>query len=66
MPETNKKIEPLVPEKEYPGLIGGSEQFAALNRLILRDPNDPREFVRFGKFKKKDLARYLADPSKNE
>ena len=44
-----------------------SDKFSAYSKLILRDLNSYRgQYHRFHKFKKDDIAKFLADPSKHE
>lgn len=51
-------------KKQPEGLIGISDKFALLNRLITRDLNNNTNPPRFYKYTKDDIATYLADPYK--
>lgn len=43
-----------------------SKKFAALNKLITRDPNDYRSAPYFYKYNKEQIADFLRDPYRNE
>lgn len=47
-------------------LIGVSQRFALLNRLITRDLNNNTNTPTFSKYTKDDIASYLADPYRYE
>lgn len=49
-------------QKEIPGMIGVSEKFALLNRLITRDLNNNTSQPTFSLYTKADIQRYLTNP----
>ena len=48
------------------GLIGISNKFAIVNKLITRDPNDTKNNPTFSLFTKDNISKYLTNPYINE
>lgn len=59
-----KKVTKKTPVKEndMKGIVGISERFAVLNRLITRDLNSNTRTPTFSKYTKDDIAGYLKNP----
>lgn len=51
---------------EVPGLIGISEKFAFMNKLILRDLNKYHNSPTFSLYTKDDIVKYLSNPYRYE
>lgn len=50
---------------QNPFIIGAPERFSEINRLVMRDLNNRKTDVPFGKYTKADIQRFLNNPEKN-
>lgn len=62
IPEDSKSVESI----DFSNGIRISKKFATLNKLITRDPNNPRNVPTFYKYTKEQISEFLKNPYRSE